>query len=786
MGDHYQPPPYRNGRDGRYRDDNRANGGYRQRDEYNGQRDGYRQHDEYRPRDEYPDYDYDYRDRDYDRRQRPYQDNYPYQDSYSRGEAPYAFHGAAEGHTQSYRPQEQFTFQASGPRFPADQYPPPHPQEAGARRRADPRPGQGRRGGRGGFSQRGRGGAPRLAPHSRDILQRAGREPTPEQLEGMNVDGHARFKDVDSGSEVDSAEEDDEMDAPPAKRTKADPVSTQDVPKWSNPDPYTALPPPETLGAPKKDIVQVIRKAKVEAAKSAAASAVRENVDFISLNFDDDVSGEVASEVTGIELASKSSGSADVNGYSHREQLHMTEAPVQSIEPRDERARPAASSNKQKKRKRDDTDTTIDATILPMWQARGDPTPWCKFGYLTGREGLDRLNAEIRAFYEFVRPYPQEEAVRNDLIFRIQYAVTNSGVRGAATAQVKCFGSFAAGVYLPTADMDLVLVSPEFLNTGRKVVGRNGFEMRNLANSLKGRGLVGPRNYDVITRARVPIIKFQDPLTDLRVDLSFENDSGIHAIGTVQGWKGLFPAMPVLVVLIKQLLAMRDLNEVFSGGIGGFTIICLVVSLLQNHHELQSADVSYGDLLLRFLDFYGNKFNYQSRGIMMNPPGYFDKQREGRGQADKLTIIDPNRFENDISVGSSRVQTVFNVFSKAHEELTRKLEHNSLGPNDDGSILGCMWGGRYDTFIQQREKLSEAYKARFPGQQIKTQSQSFVQPVEQTHMHPLPPRPSTSIAPVGQPSGYVPYHPQWPQSLFGPTLLISLSWSALGVTGALT
>lgn len=66
------------------------------------------------------------------------------------------------------------------------------------------------------------------------------------------------------------------------------------APKWSNPDPYTVLPPAEDNPNPgkKKDVVKMIRKAKVQAenqrlAESKARNEVVENADFIKFDMDD-------------------------------------------------------------------------------------------------------------------------------------------------------------------------------------------------------------------------------------------------------------------------------------------------------------------------------------------------------------------------------------------------------------------------------------------------------------------------------------------------------------------
>jgi non-canonical poly(A) RNA polymerase PAPD5/7 len=73
-----------------------------------------------------------------------------------------------------------------------------------------------------------------------------------------------------------------------ARTTGAASNHDQDVPKWSNPDPYTALPPPDETQRKKKDVVQLIRKARVEAETKPTISS--EAADFISFDFSDNES----------------------------------------------------------------------------------------------------------------------------------------------------------------------------------------------------------------------------------------------------------------------------------------------------------------------------------------------------------------------------------------------------------------------------------------------------------------------------------------------------------------
>lgn len=233
------------------------------------------------------------------------------------------------------------------------------------------------------------------------------------------------------------------------------------------------------------------------------------------------------------------------------------------------------------------------------------------------------MHNEIKDYYEFVKPRDFEHRAREDLISRISRAVRS--VRG----KIDCFGSFPAGLYLPAADMDLVFVTDEYERTGTPGMVLKYKPMRKFLNHLIRARICDEHDYQIITKAKVPIVKFVDIPTGLNVDISFDNLTGVEANSTYRRWKEEFPVMPVLVALVKQLLIMRSLSEVFMGGMGGFAVTCLVVSMLQNHPGIQSGSIvpeeNLGALFLDFLDLYGNKFDLPNTGIRLKPPEYFTK-----------------------------------------------------------------------------------------------------------------------------------------------------------------
>ncbi|EFQ94235.1 hypothetical protein CFE70_009750 [Pyrenophora teres f. teres 0-1] len=611
------------------------------------------------------------------------------------------------GDGDSYRPggarnangnQSQFTFEHihQAPRFPP----------ASSSNARDSGSASSRRRGRGGATyrpdgrnygngpRRGRGGFKKTAPHERALLTHrdAG---TPERALGV-ADGSHRFNNPDDMSDDEEADMDVESDQDgesgevreaKTARTQAKRADGDSVPKWSNPDPYTVLPPPDETTGKKRDVVKLIRKTRnADAEKVAGHNSVVANDDFISFGNDNDSDEDEPAQ-------------GSLNEISH----------IQSIVDRqreslaDHRTSRARGNNKRKA-----TSGGIVDEWLPL--PNQTATPWLSsddvYAHLSG-EPDKWLHNEILDFYDFVAPKPYEHDQRNRLVNRINSAL---GQRRFAhdNGRILCFGSFPAGLYLPTADMDLVYVSDRHYRGGDPVVDVSDRKtgkgiLFKAARRLKDTDI--PQGHAQVIPAKVPIIKFQDKLTKLQVDISFENLSGVQAQATFAEWKAKYPDMIYMVALMKQFLVMHGLNEVHTGGIGGYSIICLIVSYLQ---LLEKKPENLGECFLGFLKHYGN-FNLARHRIQMNPPGIVEKTTygiDGRPEKyDGLSIQDPNRPENNISGGSHRAQIAFDAFKEAYHTLQDRINASRSGQNIGPSLLGCVLGGNYESYTNQRNHL---------------------------------------------------------------------------------
>ncbi|PNS20790.1 hypothetical protein CAC42_2721 [Sphaceloma murrayae] len=714
------------------------------------------------------------------------------------------------------------------------------------------------------------GGRRRFNASDREIF-RARRSPTPEQMAGMHsTDSRFRILD-DLPSQSESGEEEEEKDSgfiqldgsfdvpeatddtpansddmdmssedehPRAKRARtivAPNANDEAKPKWSNPDPYTSLPPPSESNGPKKDVVAMIRKAKVEnGARSAETSQAAE---FISLNFDEDGNEEEEGERPSSQDEAKAtlrhrappgprsngddrfhareSGRVSPDrwppepmrrpGYDHyhadarqrsrspvrdydryasdrhssRDERYISRYEADRYDPYEDRSQHRRSSRDDRyppfendryapprslssyppppsyddygapplpstrhpappgnshahaqvsreydydsepsvreigagKRKRQERPTDIAPAHLEIvW---GNDTPWMEFCRPQISNAGTMLHEELMSFTDYATPRRFERTMRDDLVRRVGQAFRFK----YPNVEVRAFGSFATDMYLPVSDIDLVAMTSTYISTGIGDLGSNANKVRRIARDIIERGGLA-RSANPVPWAKVPIIKFKDIQTGIDVDISFENDSGLKAISTLADWKEKFPALRHLVYPIKHYLATRSLNDVSQGGLGGFSIICLIVHRLATLQREYSSEWLVGNLdfvLMDFFEHYGKKFDYRVYGLDMHSMRVISKST-WRGdrvpQPGRILIVDPNNPRNDLSGGSSKIAEVFRAFKSVFQSLVGQMntiESQIRDTGRRGSILRCVLDTGFAKYEDQRKRLKRLH-----------------------------------------------------------------------------
>ncbi|KAI7817386.1 hypothetical protein BC939DRAFT_402689 [Gamsiella multidivaricata] len=290
--------------------------------------------------------------------------------------------------------------------------------------------------------------------------------------------------------------------------------------------------------------------------------------------------------------------------------------------------------------------------------------PWMRRPYSKLPSVPTMLTRELEDFITFLNPTPEEHNVRALVFERIKRAIKDLW----NTADVKVFGSFETQLYLPSSDMDVVVLLGREINKYK--------DLQNLRNHLRRSG-VG-ENITCIAKARVPIVKFQETYSHISVDVSFNQVSGIEGAEVVKNYMTKTPGLRSLTMLIKQFLMANELNEVYLGGIGSYATVIMVLSFLQRHPAVQAGlinpDKNLGVLLIEFFELYGLHFNYQDVGIDVAGTGkYFPvTNRENNGHRHiRLVTLDPINADNNVTKGSIKVLEIRKLFAQAYERLTR-------------------------------------------------------------------------------------------------------------------
>ncbi|RNA19943.1 PAP-associated domain-containing [Brachionus plicatilis] len=301
-------------------------------------------------------------------------------------------------------------------------------------------------------------------------------------------------------------------------------------------------------------------------------------------------------------------------------------------------------------------------------------------------EGLLNLHKEIVLFSEYISPTLEELYMRNEIIMRITRVIKEQ----FPLAEVDVFGSYKTGLFLPTSDIDMVVIGEW-----------KSLPLNQLKEALIKDAISDQENIKCLDKATVPIIKILEANTELKVDISFNTVNGVKSAELIKKFLVEFPCLRPLVMVLKQFLIQRDYNEVWTGGIGSYSLILMTVSFLQLHPRIdaRALGANLAVLLIEFFEFYGRCFNYMKTAIRVHNGGsYLPKDELLKQfantakfpQSSVLCIEDPLNPLNDIGKGSYGALKVKQAFEYAYYTLSHSVlpQNEFIIKNSPQSILG--------------------------------------------------------------------------------------------------
>ncbi|CAD6186160.1 unnamed protein product [Caenorhabditis auriculariae] len=263
--------------------------------------------------------------------------------------------------------------------------------------------------------------------------------------------------------------------------------------------------------------------------------------------------------------------------------------------------------------------------------------PWSTKRYNMNIEGL---HEEILDLYHWIKPTSLEANVRRRVFEKVAAAIRERWKE--YDVRISMFGSLLTNLFLPSSDIDVLVECAEWGQPTTDILEKTG-------DSLKSSGLA--ESISVYKDAFVPIVKMIDRDTRLSLDISFNTVQGVRAAQFYDKVKDEFPVIEPLVLVLKQFLHHRSLNQTFTGGLSSYGLILMLVNFFQiyalplRRKHAYDEGVNLGELLIRFFEVYSQEFNYVDVAINVSKMRYEKKRRQEGPKAPRspgcLSVQDP-------------------------------------------------------------------------------------------------------------------------------------------------
>jgi non-canonical poly(A) RNA polymerase PAPD5/7 len=239
-------------------------------------------------------------------------------------------------------------------------------------------------------------------------------------------------------------------------------------------------------------------------------------------------------------------------------------------------------------------------------------------------------------FARYIQPSEAERAVRTRC-YEFLKATFESAIPGTFANK---FGSFASGLNLKNADIDLVLVHPT--HPSKKLMGLAFTEIEARPDLLG--------SVEVVKSAKVPLIKFKMIQENCEIDMCFNETGGVEDLRLVGEAIISHPEIKPIYLTMKLFFRQRRLNNAYHGGIGSFLLFLLVNHFVVSAKEKKGpatgqvgVEGTLGYYLMGFLEHYSFIFNFRNDKIDFN-----SVQREQKKQDSSvgLVVIPLGKTEN--------------------------------------------------------------------------------------------------------------------------------------------
>ena len=300
------------------------------------------------------------------------------------------------------------------------------------------------------------------------------------------------------------------------------------------------------------------------------------------------------------------------------------------------------------------------------------------------KESIDELNAVFEKLVKKINPHHSDSKKRQSLTNHLERSI---GKKFKAK-DVKQFGSSVTGLNIKGGDLDVCLIIPGA--DEKKVV-------TNISKVLRGQGM---EDVASVVKAVVPVVKFKDPRSGLRVDISVNNTLAIYNTQLIDAYVKLDPKISDMIKIIKHWSFHRNITDTFNGTLSSYawSILCLnylisesIIPNLQNTENKTTVEIndieydisfdkdvtfsiekehSMASLVLGFFQFYSN-WDWKNNVVSMRSGGNIHREDKSWDNEEPNAIDLINAGKSNAKVGKHHLP-IEDPFDHSHD-LSRVL-----------------------------------------------------------------------------------------------------------------
>lgn len=293
-------------------------------------------------------------------------------------------------------------------------------------------------------------------------------------------------------------------------------------------------------------------------------------------------------------------------------------------------------------------------------------------------EGTEKLNKELLNLYHLLLPHKDEIRIREYLTNKMKSFVLSF----FPSFKLESFGSSECNMYLPTSDIDILLVNEEKDVIPNKVLTQLSTLLR------KDCDFIDPTYIIHISKARVPILKCRDKCFGYEFDIIVNKVDALKQSKYIHEKIIQFPYLRPICIILKYFLKIRNLNDSSTGGLCSYAQFLLVLHFIQLHPLLQQKNLidpmkNIGALFMDFFQFYG--FDYPYEGVTHGIKDFIYKRQSMSNAI--ISIEDPVNVNHDVGDNCSNMHAIKDVFVHAYRVMAVALGERV----DYRSSLMCLW-----------------------------------------------------------------------------------------------